>query len=293
MVKGTKEAAVIREINEATAEKNLPILGSIVWWSLTGVEVARDQIEQHVKDAGLPEAIVPRIEMRGALTKAMAALKTPLIVRRLHTDEDDERFSIALVREDVKLAALVDVEYQAEQVVTYERAAKTLKFKSSVHADEIRDLFTLYAFTFRAAEVRKVIQNALEGVHALTVREHGGIYFVPVQHQDVVAKLADLIECRLPACEFSSLAIVNSGETKRGMNRVAANEIKSEMDAAETDIKALLEKETVRGDTLKHRVAEYRRLREKALAYKELVGLDVAEIERKLGALQMVVEKLM
>jgi hypothetical protein len=289
------EVSPINRINADIEERKLGTLGYLVWWSLGGVEILQSDFATLVDNLGfVAKDIAPQIEARGALKKALDEIDTPFFIRRLA--DTDDCVAMALVRQDVRFdTAGIDANFAPEQIVTYYRASKTISCSTTYRQMEIEAAFTKYCLTYRANEVRIAIMRVLQMANAITVRESGGIYFVPEAGKPILDKLTALAAA-VPGVQLVTLGIVDTAESKAPMAVAAGDEIRKTLETAAQDLTALVQRKQdgtkVRDATLEKRLADFQAIREKAMCYKDLVSLDIQDIEAGIKNLEDIVSSL-
>lgn len=316
-------------LDKSAEEGRARVLGNIVWWDAEGAEALKDDVVKAVESVGLPKASCPGIEARGASKKALEALglraspqsgkkkdvakKTkgkkaapaqadPKDEARLFYDrlvDDSERIVIAVSERVVENAdgAHPVARYVERQTITYDRESKSIKCSSAFMRSEIETAFKKYCLTYRANEIRTVIQNVLDN-HAKAIRVRDGVYFVPGSLATWVEKLRELA-AKLTNVKVTKVSILDvAGGEREDMRDLAGAAIKGELEALAADLQKMQEIQaekgvTARDGTYQARLAKYAELREKARVYQDLLAIETNDVESGLAALTEKVEKLM
>tara|TARA_R110002072_G_scaffold128623_10_gene266470 strand:+ start:3765 stop:4631 length:867 start_codon:yes stop_codon:yes gene_type:complete len=264
------------------AQQGLPTLGVLVWWSLpASLELSLPEIEQKLFSAGLPVSLVPRVQARGALSKALQRLESGNLVRRI--TEDSEKVVLALVAEEVDAQAL-EVDYEQVQTVTLNKTSKSLEFSSGAHADQIRDLFARFSSTLTAGQVRTLIRRALDVAHPIPVRP--GLFFVGRDHEVRAESLAKFVDSLSPDSSLGTLGIVDSRQTRATMLRIVREDLEAEIDRAQEGLDSALADSGTRATTLARRLEVFRKVRAKVSGYSELLEFSVRDLQEKLRGLE-------
>ncbi len=277
-----------RQLDRKIEETGATPLGALVWWAFEKVELSLDDMKKLVASVGLDPTIVPVPEARGALADAIDALK--LKIKRDRHKLDDKRFAISLnvaeVREDG--GATVNVRHHAEQVVEYNFDTKQLTFRNNYMEPEIREGFKKFLVTLQSGDLRTIVMRTLKASNSITVREKGGVYFVPRQALDTVAKLRALCG-QIPGAVFNRLRIADEPEEREDMLKTAGAEIEAELADAEKEMQEINDKAKegkIRGDTIDRRIKTFGEIKAKALAYKDLLNFKAEDVEERLNKLQ-------
>lgn len=279
--------AVIAEHNararEAVAAGDTTLLGWTVFYSFKG-EVSETDFGLAWEAVGLPEKLAPGLGARGALGKALRSLDTDFKEHYCRDDSKGPRCVYALITKDK--------EADRHQLVTYDSSDKSLTFENGFMEQEIRALFTKYNATLLSSEITEALRRVLAGVRAIPLKDGGGIWFVPVSQQETVARL-EALAAKVSGLSVTAIDMTDKVKHRTVVRESATDALKTDLDNAAKSLATLLEAKDekgetrdVRSSTLARRIAEYRRLREKATCYRELVEMDVAVVDKQLAELE-------
>jgi hypothetical protein len=224
---------------QATTEK-LPLVGYTVFWRLAGIRVDHDELADALDRTGmkdfLPKPPSPRVALRRALEQWIADKKN-LARKTEDGDEEDQRMLIrvinrtgsdhlvfALVAENIDFAAL-GLSYgtslrillhkkTGEMIVTTEASGVIDALnESSQLADELAPYWEEYKNKFIARDLSEMMREIIDSLKATSLRQSGGVYFVPVTMRESISRLRELIENlpRVPEIDpfFCALGIPN------------------------------------------------------------------------------------
>ncbi len=320
----------VDRMEQAAAEGRAKVLGYLCWWEAEGAEASMDEVVAAVEAALLPKTACPNIEARGGLKKALESLglrASPQSGKRSEksratkkakakasedVEEEDEArlFYDRLVDDSERIVMAIQervvdnadghhpvARYEERQTITYDRKSKSVSCSSSFMRDAIQDGFTKYCKTYRANEIRTVIQNILDS-HAKAIRVKDGLYFVPGALVGWVEKLRDLAS-RLDKVKLTKVSILDvAGGEREDMRELAGAAIKGELVALALDIEKIQERVktdgvTARDSTYEARLARFTELREKARVYQDLLAIETSDVEEGLAGLTEKVEALM
>ena len=132
----------------------------------------------------------------------------------------------------------------------------------------------------RTDECSRIIRDILAGLNSVATRQRGGVYFVPYDQLRAVQQLHALIAAlptpTLPADSphrpyLYASGVVDRPQAKRSLAVALHAGIMDEVAHAAQRLKVCMERPhgTVQADTMFQRLAEFRRVREKATAYAE------------------------
>jgi len=186
---------------------NENILGNLVWFSVSDLDILREDLVKLAQHASLPEKYVPApIRPTDAFRRATSEVggvinaggdqTTVLMVREVLSDE--ERVVRHLIKEvrdkkNVRLSydqvGVIEFDRRAEAVTgaAYEDSAKSAVAKA-------KKLFDRYRDYYGADHIRRMLKAALDDCQAVGVRPSGGVYFVPRQYEKTAKALSSLIK---------------------------------------------------------------------------------------------------
>ena len=129
---------------------------------------------------------------------------------------------------------------------------------------------------------------------AVSLRERGGVYFVPACYLDELERFVDMVERTFTSSFVASLGIVDTDKTKVSVARDFKRDMMAEIDSAATElIKLLNDNEQIRAASLEKRLKRYRFMRDKVGMYVDLLQSDTTKIKSKLSRLEEHVNELL
>ena len=295
------EPTIIEAINEqaeqGAAAGRTSILGWTCWWSFSSVEVSVTDFSAMVTAAGLDEQLIPGVNVRGgALAKALTAVHSGFQVVR-NADESDETRIVYSLAQKSSDASLVRHDVQK---VTYDRASKSLSFATDFLRAEISSAFAKFNTILSSDKVSTFMTDTLSAAKALRVRDNGGVYFLPVSEAETRTRLRDLMSRMQSMGQRVRLTMQSAFDVpseKLELQQDIGASLIASLDAEVAELDRLLSPEegkgAVRRTTLEDRVTRFRDLKERALGYRDLIQLNVVDVEAGLEALTKRVEALL
>jgi hypothetical protein len=204
------------------------ILGNLVWFSVSDLEILRDDLVKLANNVGLSEKYIPApIRSSDAFRRATSDIggvlcagediTEVLMMREVLSDEDHiVRHLIKEVRDKKN----VRLSYEQIGVVEFERQGGSLK--SLALSDEAKPalskakaLYSRYRDYFVGDHIRKLIKTVLKDCQAVGVRPAGAVYFTPAVYEPTIKALNSLVKT-LPgnSVEMHYLPVVNADEQK-------------------------------------------------------------------------------
>jgi hypothetical protein len=134
-------------------------------------------------------------------------------------------------------------------------------------------------------------------LNAVSLRPGGGLYFVPGDKRDTLERLETLIET-LPtdgvhAPFFVAQVLLDEAKAKGQVARAVHDGFLSEIQGLQTDLSRLSETDSNKPATLASRMLAYRKIKEKAGMYADLLGMQQADVLQQLQTLQQRVAQLL
>lgn len=269
-------------------------LGDLVWWSLSDARVERTSLESIWAGAQLDPAYLPELPtdekaLKIAVREKQVGLKEQLI-RLGKQDEGEVVFGI--VREH----RLPDgsLSYVQEARLSLDRKASVLVTDSPRHevAVGVVSAFRQLRHTHTADDIRRSMTRVLDSCSALTLRGHGGVYWVPAPHAQTARRLRQAIE-QIGSSRVHLLPVHRSREARKTLGEVAKGVIEQELDALKAEIDGFLAKPPERSSTLVRRFDAFDAIRSRAELYRQILRVQVDDLDVKLAEMTAAVESLL
>ncbi|OFX25458.1 MAG: hypothetical protein A2V77_15390 [Anaeromyxobacter sp. RBG_16_69_14] len=159
-------------------------VGDIIWWTLSDARITRPLLESVWSNAGLsatwlPEPPTPEKALRTAVRESQVGQHQHLL--RLGK-EDEHEIVFAVMLETRDGAGNVSLTQQARVRLDREAPAR-LDSDQPAH-DLVVAICTAYdrlLTTHTADDVRRALLKTLNACAAVTLRHHGGVYWVPLR----------------------------------------------------------------------------------------------------------------
>src|SRR6266545_2698365 len=318
----------IRDLNgvEASTSQFL-LIGYTVFWRLAGIRVSHPDLERALQAAGfgkyLPDPPTPRVALRRALAEWIRAKQR--IARNLQLQQDDEdqdengggrrrtlirvinragseHLVYALVAEDIDFSALGLSYGTALRILLHKKTGEMIcttdaegvidaQRESQQVTDELMPYWRQYRDLFIARDLSEMMREIVVGMNAVSLRQAGGVYFVPESERDSLFRLRRLI-ADIPRIEdldpfVCALGVPDAVEAKRGLSKAVHAGLLDEISSLQGDLNRLIESgDRLREKTIAQRLVVYRRLKAKAEMYRELLGMRQDEVRDGIAALE-------
>jgi hypothetical protein len=172
----------------------------------------------------------------------------------------------------------------AEGVIDAQRESQQL-------ADELMRYWRQYRDLFIARDLSQMVREIIGGMNAVSLRQAGGVYFVPESKRDSLFRLRQLIAgIPQPAGQGSfvcALGVPDAVEAKRGLSKAVHAGLLDEIDSLRGDLGRLGEsRDRLREKTIAQRLVIYKQHKAKAEMYQDLLGIQQDQVRAGIAGLE-------
>jgi len=318
----------IRDLNGVESSvSQFPLIGYTVFWRLAGIRVSHPDLDRALQATGfdkyLPDPPTPRVALRRALAEWIRAKQR--IARGLQLQRDDEEqdenggghkrtlirvinragsehLVYALVAEDVDFSALGLSYGTALRILLHKKTGEMIcttdaegvidaQSESRRVTDELAPYWRQYRDLFIARDLSEMMREIVAGMNAVSLRQAGGVYFVPAGERDSLLRLRQLIAGIPQVAELDpfvcALGVPDAVEAKRGLSKAVHAGLLDEINSLRGDLGRLSESgERLREKTIAQRLIIYKRLKAKAEMYQELLGMRQDQVRAGIAGLE-------
>jgi hypothetical protein len=270
-------------------------LGDMLWWTLEDARISRNRLEEVWSAAGLPTSLLPEPPtpekaLRTAVREAQVGQQGHLI--RLGKEDDDE-LVFAVVEEQRDGAG--NVSYQQEARIVLRRLATP--FLGSDAPDHelvraVRERYERLLMTHTPDDIRRALVKTLASCAAVTLREHGGVYWVPAPFAATLRRLQVAV-AEIGGSRIDVVPVHASPEASRALGDAARSALEQDLGVLTAEIDGFLQEPPDRASTLTRRLATFDELRAKARLYHSVLQVQVSDLDAKLDDLTRHVEELL
>jgi hypothetical protein len=249
--------------------------GAIVWWTLKG-DVDADRLSQAWADAGLNTAQVPsQPAPQVALRRAVHELSE---ARRLARPLEGRK-GYSLVAERANGDTL---DYTQELTATVDDNGG-LTIAPSWHdlAIELRAAYSRHRSTLTIPDISKMLIDYCDGLLAISLRERGGMYFVPPSAVPAYRDAARVLRA-VSGHVCYEVPAMRSTEAVHAI----LDAVKREAAQGQAELEAILDAGDVGERGLRSKVQATEALEAKVAAYEDLLGTSLPAIHARLQDLR-------
>jgi uncharacterized protein DUF6744 len=318
----------IRDLNGVEASTSqFPLIGYTVFWRLPGIRVSHPDLEQALQATGfdkyLPDPPTPRVALRRALAEWIKTKHR--ISRNLQLQQDDEdqdrngggrrrtlirvincagseHLVYALVAEDIDFSVLGLSYGTALRILLHKKTGEMIcttdaegvidaQRESRRLTDELAPYWRQYRDLFIARDLSEMMREIINGMSAVSLRQAGGVYFVPSSERDSLLRLRQLIT-DIPQVTgldpfVCSLGVPDAVEAKRGLSKAIHAGLLDEINSLRGDLGRLSESgDRLREKTIAQRLVIYKQLKAKAAMYQDLLGMRQDQVRDGIAGLE-------
>jgi hypothetical protein len=269
-------------------------LGDIVFWTLADARVERSTLERIWTGSGLAQGLLPEPptlerSFKAAVKESQAG--HPDLLLRL-AKEDDQSIAFGIIKEHRHGDGQLTYTQQARVVL--ERASGQVR-TDNPHHDVVAAVETRYELlrsTHTVDDVRRTVVRALHSFAAVTLRDGGGIYWVPQPFAVQLRKLQGAVE-QIGASRVYLVPVHRTLEAEKALGEVATESVEHELEALKSEIESFLAAPPDRSSTLVRRFDAFEDLRKRAGLYKTILSAEVQDLDEQLDKLAASVEMLL
>ena len=270
-------------------------VGDLLWWTLEDARITRSRLEAVWADAGLspnflPEPPTPEKALKTAVREAQSGQRDYLI--RLGK-EDDSELVFAILAERRDGAGNVDAQQQAR--ITLDRCSPGPLHTDAPAHDLVRavsDSYDRFLNTHTVDDVRRALVKTLGSCAAITLREHGGVYWVPAPYADTLRRLQTAVS-NIGRSRLDIVPIHSTPEAVQALGDAARSAIADDLTVLRAEIEGFLKEPPERPSTLMRRLQTFEELRAKARLYHSVLEVQVSDLETTITELTQHVEGLL
>ena len=146
--------------------------------------------------------------------------------------------------------------------------------------------------TIVGKDISRMLVQIVQSLDPVDMGTKGGCYFVLADQEDAVNRLARLIAA-LPTTSrykpfMTVLGVPDEAQWRKQLVKATKVKLDADLHAMQLDLQRFIEARpgTVKAETIAARLVEYRQLKERAITYRDLLGLWTQDIEQGVAELQ-------
>ncbi len=272
-----------------------PHVGDLLWWTLQGARIRRTDLECLWVGAGLSASLLPEpptVEkaLKTAIRDAQLGVDDHLF--RLGKESRDE-LVFALLQEHCDEAGNVE-HLQVARVRLDRQHTSQLETDNPTH-ELVRTVLTGYdhlLHTHTVDDVRRALVKTLDACAAVTLREYGGVYWVPAHFSEMLHRLQSAV-WQIGQSRLDIVPIHATPEGIEALGHAAHDSIETEVGALRAEIASFVEDPPDHPSTLTRRLSRFDELKQRAQLYHSVLSVQVQDLDLALEELTRTVRRLL
>ena len=275
----------LRAAQGRMAEAGGEPLGSLLWWSLNGNRIEHDQLLNLASQFGLPERHLPKeIKPTQAFRRGWRHASTKLVDGQMLRPiaETTDEVVVGLVQESVDEKTR-ELEYGLLNRITFDKhAAAITSEREGIVTESIRTLFR-HHLAHTSKDIRSMLTSFLSEA-GVSLRESGGVYYVPANYQDTLEALCSVVEGAGNNSTFQ-LPIVDTPAGRSALRTVAQRNLDDEVRQLQEELERF-DDDKVRSSTLERKLEAFGDLRSRVDLFARVLSFKADDLRSKIGVTQ-------
>jgi hypothetical protein len=260
--------SLIKRIQEEAQTAQLK--GNLVYWTITGFEAPYADVVEAFEQVGLPSDLVREVSSKSALNKAIRA-NTQGVKGSHHRKvvDNDDRAGFAILNTAVVDTEALDLRTETTTKAVLNKHTKTVQVEGE-RAVDVQNAYLRFKTTYTSDQFRTAVLRVLiKHAQGVSLRENGGVYFVPVTHTGVLERVRSLFT-RFSGCTLFVIPIIDSKDSRQAIWHSLESEVTEALAELDTDIESLNGQLSERSREI--RLSRYAEIRQKVENYAFLLS---------------------
>lgn len=269
----------------AQSAEGYPLLGWIIYWSTSSFREDVSKVKAVLSQVGINEEYAKLIAPSTALQAAFDSATGGQANLRKHSVRSDDRTILALVRGTASGAE-----------VLFDAITKGFLVNDDAHvegefADQIQGEFQARKSVYTNNQFVNLVKSFIATeASSLTLRDHGGVYFIPAHKQIEFDKLVALFAA-FQSASIDVVPVIDTAQAKRSVWGALTSDIESEISSLQAQIETWNKDGDPRDGVIQRRLEQYASLKEKVEDYSTLLSGAASELQEKLDAVASELKK--
>jgi len=274
-----------KEIKKAIAKsaEGYPLLGYALYWSIPAMRVRYVDLLKLMQKHGIDSKIAKNPRAKSALNRAVRdTAKNGKGTFHRKALDNAEQASFVIVNTAVDQTNS-DVDFNTETKIMFDKETNAVAIEGASR-EEIKSLYEEYKEQYTQEQIRTVVLRYLYGkCEATSVRDQGGVYFVPSTHTEDFQRIKACVE-ELPGVSIDVIPIIDTPEAKRSLWKSFVGDVETEMAALARDLEETSD-EKMSDRSFQLRLNRFKTLQDKIGTYEDLLTGTAVDLKTKLETL--------
>lgn len=274
--------------NELFNAEGFPILGWCVHYAAKNFSIPFVAFQSILEKAGIDKRFAKETMDRNALIRAVKSVTKGNSEFHRNIAEREDIMALAIVSEE-KGQVDISVDYDVESKIVFDKASKEIvitgKYSNEIKGkkDEFKEMYT-------ADQFRSLVKRFLKtNCSAITVREGGGLYFIPKSDQRNLEKLVALFEELGLSVDITLIPIIDTKTSRSSMWKSTTKEIEEDVKELTKDFEEM--SDSVTEKMIEARINKYNGLKNKIEMFETLLQGTAESMKTKLDELTETIQK--
>jgi hypothetical protein len=294
-------------LNTIQQEAQLPLLGYTAWWRLSGIEIEHTDFAEKMTQAGFTDFMPNKVTHRKALSRALRDWskevlsngdKRKILIRKIN--ESNSKWMVFAIIFETKDLNELGLSHETELRILLLKETGDMVLNESQKGEILPDsepeklkesllpYYQNYQNILTSTDLSNCITNVVDSLKATSLREQGGLYYIPATEQTRLAAFAELVNGLSDKTYFMMLPVPDMKQARKQLANNLHAGLLAEIEAAKAQLNRLDDgKRTVRESTIMRKLEVYKKLKQKAALYTDLLQMKTDQILYGIQGLQV------
>lgn len=264
-------------------------LGYVAWWTIQrdlnidGAKAIKPFKDRNFPEAELPAPLEAEVAFGRAIKKGNQGIKGWRF-DKVYTgfEKNVYRVTRTEVKEDKE-----DIDFNKEDRITFIKDTGQVKLEKNL--DPSKQVKKAYEESLGKIDNWRMIDFLLKQMkvmNTLSLRDMGGIYFIPIQYEDKLNLVEEGLKEVSPESVLYLLPIYKDAKAQNSLKTAFNEDFKRELESIAKELHDRIDIGNTRASTFQNRLTEYKELRERAKAYEDLLSFKTKDIHDAISKLE-------
>jgi len=277
---------ITRDVLASSAE-GYPLLGECAYWSLTSINMVYSDFVLKLQEAGISPDIAREVKSKSALVRAIQKETATRKDSFYRTIESPQQTLFIIVAQTIDAQTTNKVNFQTDTQIIFDKKTSQIRV-DGYNAQAVHDGYKAEQGFYNVDNAREAILRYLrEECMAISVRDNGGVYFVPASRSGEFQKLQKFF-MGFPQCSLGIIPVIDTAQAKKSMWKSLVGEIEAQL---ATQKKELEEKPPTTDRGIEARLKVFKQLQSKVEMYETLLTGTASNLKTELASLSAMIKK--
>jgi hypothetical protein len=271
----------------ASSAEGYPLLGECAYWSLTNINMVFSEFVAKLQEAGISPEIAGEVRSKSALVRAIQKETATRKNSFYRTIESPAHTLFVIVAQRLDASTANKVDFQTDTQIIFDKKTSQIKV-DGYNAQAVHDGYKAEQGFYNVDNAREAILRYLrQECMAISVRDNGGVYFVPSTYSAEFQKLQKFFAF-FPQCSLGIIPVIDTAQAKKSMWKSLVGEIEAQL-ASEKEKLQTNPPTTDRG--IEARLKVFKSLQSKVEMYETLLTGTASSLKTELSSLSALLKQ--